>query len=188
MATTKQPIAIILLVYFLFGLFHLVQFKSFILPTPYSNFVVFALTLTLFFSKTNKADIPAFLLGGFAVLDVLIHPFLWEIILSAQEQNHLNNSFLFSILSVFRPICLTLFFGKLCLEKTHRILWCVPLLLSIGGFWYYESIYLSIIFLSSGLCAFYFILSKRDSSILRMKVLLAIGFIHAINLIYWLIF
>lgn len=152
-----KSVSIIVLSYFLFGLFILWEYGTFAVPVTYNDIIVFLIVLTTFLPKWKQLKATHYLLFSYAFFGFLIHPFLWEISLSQQQQFDFFHSIRIDIAKIIQLLSLILFFLVVSYDKKANKLkleWLVPAVMSIGCF-FYPAWYLSLVFIVSGLSAFY---------------------------------
>ena len=186
MSATGKSVALVVLSYVLFGLFNLIQFGAFVVPVTYIELVVFILAIIPAFTDwkgVTKVHLSFFI---YALLGLIGHPFIWEIMLNQQAQLALFDHLAFDIIKIIQIPLLAYFFYCVSYDKEKhrlRIEWLVPAALSIGLFFNIGAWYLHMIFIMAGCSAFYAIQRRElDESI--FPVLLGTGILYLINVFY----
>lgn len=188
MSPSGKSVAVIVLSYVLFGLFNLFQFGVFVLPVTYAELVVFVLVVSVFVQHLNQLNAVHIILLAFSLTGLVIHPFLWEIILNQQEQYQLYDSIVFDILNIIRWLLLSLFFLLLSYDREKHLLkieWLVPSIISLGCLLNPPMWYFSLLFILSGFSAFYTLRRRTTGSNFLVDVLIGIGVMYFLNVFYF---
>ena len=184
MTATGKSISIVVLSYFLFGIFNLFQFGQFVVPITYVELFVFVLTLVGFAPHFKGLTKVHYTFLGFATLGVIIHPFFWEIFLDQQAQFSVQNNIIFDILRITQCLILALFFLLVSYNKAEhklKIEWLLPCVLSLGLLLNPPSWYTNMLFILSGFSAFYTLRKRTIAPDFLMEVLIGIGVVCIIN-------
>lgn len=186
MSPTGKSVAVVVLSYLLFGLFNLTQYGAFVVPVTYIELVVFILAIIPAFTDwkgVNKLHL-SFLI--YALLGLVGHPFMWEIVLDQQAQLQLFDHLAFDILKILQIVVLAYFFYCVSYdEEKHRlrIEWLVPAALTIGLFFNPAAWYIHLLFMMSGFSASYAIQRRMlDDAI--YPILIGIGILYTVNAFY----
>jgi|GEM_PF-4321568 len=186
MSSTGKSVAIVVLSYLLFGLFNLTQYGAFVVPVTYIELVVFILAIIPAFTDWKGVTKVHLSFFAYALLGLIGHPFIWEIMLDQQTQLELYNHVAFDIIKIVQITLLVYFFYCVSYDKEKhrlRIEWLVPAALSFGLFFNIGIWYLHLLFIMAGFSAFYAIRRRElDESI--FPVLLGTGILYLINTFY----
>lgn len=187
MTSSGKSVGIIVLSYLLFGLFNLFQFGAFVVPVTYNELIVFILVSVVF--SQNRKDLKSghWLLFAYSFIGFGMHPFLWEIILNQQQQSTFYDLILFDILAVLRWISLALFFLWLSYNRNEnklKIEWLLPAMMTICCFFNPPVWYFSLLFIISGLSAFYTLKRRTIGTDFIMDILIGIGIIYFTSIFY----
>lgn len=187
MTPSGKSAGIIVLSYLLFGLFNLFQFGVFVVPVPYAELVIFTLITVVFIQNWKELKSGHFLLFIYSLIGFGLHPFLWEIMLNQQQQSTFYDLILFDFLTIIRWISLILFFLWISYNRDEnklKIEWLIPALMTIGCFFNPPIWYFSLVFIISGLSAFYTLRRRTIGTDFTMEILIGIGIISAVNVFY----
>lgn len=187
MTPSGKSVGIIVLSYLLFGLFSLFQFGVFVVPVTYSQPVIFAIVTIVFVQNRKQLKSGHVLLFIYALTGFVLHPFLWEIYLRQDQQYELYDSIGFDLLKIIQWIALTLFFLWISynrVENKLKIEWLIPALLTIGCFFNPPVWYFSLLFILSGLSAFYTLRRRTVGSDFLMEILVGTGIIYFVNVFF----
>lgn len=188
MTPSGKSVAVIVLSYVLFGLFNLFQFRTFVLPVTYTELVIFVLVSSVFVQHLKQLNAVHIVLLSFSLTGLIVHPFLWEIVLNQQEQYQLYDTLIFDVLNIIRWLLLSLFFLLLSYNREKHLLkieWLIPAVLSLGCLFNPPMWYFSLLFILSGFSAFYTLRRRTVGSNFLMDVLIGIGLIYFLNVFYF---
>lgn len=189
MKATEKSIQLIILTYLMFGLINLFQHHAFLVPLTYSELFIFAIVAISFIQNWKQLEKAHFLLLGFSILSIVIHPFFWEIFLSVNQQADLYNSIIFDILKIVQWIALALFFFILSYNREENVIkleWLVPTLMALVCLFNPPLWYVSLVFIIAGLSALYTVKRRSLTGSYVMTILMGIGIIHFVNFFYWI--
>lgn len=187
MTPSGKSVAVIVLSYLLFGLFNWVQFGAFVVPVTYTPLVVFAIIGISFVQNSKKLTKKDLFLFVFALSGLILHPFLWEITLSQQQQFVLYNHIGFEIIKIVQWVSLTIFFILSAYQlQTKKLLpeWLLLSMITLGCLFNPPSWYFSGLFILSGIIAFLWLRTRDDSHNFLMEILVGIGIIQLVNIFY----
>lgn len=187
MTPSGKSVGIIVLSYLLFGLFNLFQFGAFVVPVTYNELIVFVIVSIVFSQNWKQLKSGHFLLFTYSLIGFGLHPFLWEIVLDQDQQSTFYDFILFDILAIFRWIFLTLFFLWLSYNRDEnklKVEWLIPALMTIGCFFNPPIWYISLLFIISGLSAFYTLSRRTIGTDFLMNILIGIGIIYLTSIFY----
>lgn len=187
MTPSERSVGIIVLSYLLFGLFNLFQFGTFVVPVTYNEIIVFVIVSVVFAQNRKKLKFGHLLLFTYSFIGFGLHPFVWEIILNQEQQSTFYDFILFDILAVFRWILLVLFFLWISYNRDEnklKIEWLIPALMTIGCFFNPPTWYFSLLFIISGLSAFYTLRRRTIATDFLMDILIGIGILYLTSIFY----
>jgi hypothetical protein len=188
MTASGKSVGIIVLSYLLFGLFNLVQFGVFVVPVPYTELIVFMIVSVVFTQNWKQLKRYHIFLFSYALIGFVLHPFLWEIFLNREQQFILVDSIFYDILRIIELISLITFFVLLSYDRDKNLLkieWLIPAILGVVCFFNPPMWYLSMLFILSGLSAFYTLRRRTIGTDFTMEILIGMGIIYAVNLFYY---
>ncbi len=188
MSPSGKTISVIVLSYLLFGLFNLFQFGQFVVPVTYNALVVFVITCAAFIPNRKQLKTVHALFFMSASLGFMLHPFLWEIFLSQEQQFSLFDNTVFDVLKIIQCVILTTFFLMVSYNKEEnklKIEWLIPALLSAGCLFNPPMWYVALLFILSGLSAFYTLRRRTIGTDVLMNVLVGTGVIYLISIFYY---
>lgn len=141
----------------------------------------------VFVQNWKQLQRPHIFLLTYALIGFLAHPFLWEIFLNQTQQFSLFNSLAFDVLKIVQLIVLAIFFFIESYDKNEhklKIEWLIPAVLVLGCLLNPPMWYVSIVFIISGLSAFYTLGRRTIGTNFTMELLIGIGIIYAVNLFF----
>jgi hypothetical protein len=184
MTSSFKTISIIVLSYFLFGLFNLIQFSQFVVPVFHHEVVAFALILIVSIQQYTHFNRATILLLLYAFLSLLPHPFLWEMLLPEDLLHPLSESVWLDISKIMAFLSLSSFFVLIAYDKERNVLkleWLVMTLLSLillinKSLWFH-----SFLFAMAGLTSLYAIKRRREEDNYIYNLLIGLSLIYLIN-------
>lgn len=189
MKTSVRSIQLIILTYIMFGVINLFQYHAFIVPLTYSALFVFTIIVISFTQNWKQLEKTHFLLLGYSIISLIIHPFFWEISLDVKQQTNLYNSIIFDILQIIQWIVLALFFFLLSYDREKNVIkleWLVPSVMALVCLFNPPLWYISLVFIIAGMSALYTVKRRELTGNYMMDVLMGIGIIQFINFFYWI--
>jgi len=98
-SVANRAILIIVLTYILYGIINYFSLGVLIFPSPYIDFFVFGLSITLLVPLRESIKVAHILLILYSTLSILEQSFLWEIFLNQQQQESLQSKEYFNFIS-----------------------------------------------------------------------------------------
>lgn len=187
MSRSGKAISIIVLSYLLFGLFNLFQHGYFLVPVTYNALVVFIIALAAFLPNLKQLKQVHVLFFTYSFAGCILHPFLWEIALSREQQFQLFDSLAFDVLRIIQWVVLIAFFLKTSynrVENKLKIEWLIPAVFATGCLFNPPMWYICLLFIVSGLSAFYTLKRRTIGTDSLMDVLIGTGVIYLVSVFY----
>lgn len=188
MSSTGKTISIIVLSYLLFGLFVFFEFGQFVVPVVYSPLFVFLMVTVVLFQRWKDRNAKMGLVLLYAIIALILNPFLWEVVLNQSQQHTLQNHLLLDVLKIIQWISVFIFFLLLAFNEKRNLFitfWLIPSVLSLGCLLNPPIWYFAIPFIVAGIVAIMRLQNKEVSNDYLMEILIGMGILNSINLFYW---